>query len=356
MKTYRETMQELQFTPEEKREMTDRLMAAASRPRRRTMPSLRRTAGIGVAAALVLTVGVGAAGAAGVLKTAGEAFSDVFGGAPAQTEIIDRIGYPVGASATADGVTVTADAIIGDTYSYAVVYTISRDDGAPLAEELTPNVHGYLPLRFANGHTDVGHWGGMHGSSYFFDADPADNAVQYVEMQTADTPLESGVARSTFRDLMVYTDDDYAQAVPVAEGKWKLKFDFSFENGSVELPGGQTFMLNGMEAVLDSVSLSPLSFQVNYTVKSELQWDENRQSGRESEHEREQSGLYFHSLPITLTKKDGTTLDLTNSGGSIGPRDGVTVCQKSAIFDAILSLDEVESITVADITLPVTAE
>ena len=145
MKTYRETMQELQFTLEEKREMTDRLMAAASRPRRRTMPSLRRTAGIGVAAALVLTVGVGAAGAAGVLKTAGEAFSDVFGGAPAQTEIIDRIGYPVGASATADGVTVTADAIIGDTYSYAVVYTISRDDGAPLAEELTPNVHGYLP-------------------------------------------------------------------------------------------------------------------------------------------------------------------------------------------------------------------
>ena len=49
-------------------------------------------------------------------------------------------------------------------------------------------------------------------------------------------------------------------------------------------------------------------------------------------------------------------MDLTNSGGSIGPRDGVTVCQKSAIFDAILSLDEVESITVADITLPVTAE
>ena len=55
----------------------------------------------------------------------------MFGGGPAETEIIDRIGYPIGASATSNGVTITADAIMGDTYSYAIVYSIRQDDGSP---------------------------------------------------------------------------------------------------------------------------------------------------------------------------------------------------------------------------------
>ena len=57
------------------------------------------------------------------------------------------MGMPVGASDTDGGVTITADAIIGDTYSYAVVYSIAREDGQPLAEDLTPleGTDGTLP-------------------------------------------------------------------------------------------------------------------------------------------------------------------------------------------------------------------
>ena len=72
---------------------------------------------------------VGTAGATGILRSAVEVFSPLFGGAPAQTEIIDKIGYPVGASDTDNGVTVTADAVMGDAYNAVIVYTISRDDG-----------------------------------------------------------------------------------------------------------------------------------------------------------------------------------------------------------------------------------
>ncbi|CAN4051462.1 Transcriptional regulator XRE family, partial [Dysosmobacter welbionis] len=62
-----------------------------------------------IAAAAVLVLAVGTAGATGILRSAAEVFSPLFGGAPAQTEIIDKIGYPVGASDTDNGVTVTAD-------------------------------------------------------------------------------------------------------------------------------------------------------------------------------------------------------------------------------------------------------
>ena len=61
---------------------------------------------------------------------------------------------------------------------------------------------------------------------------------------------------------------------------------------------------------------------------------------------------YFDTLPLSVQFKDGTTLDLGNSGGGISPKGGKTYCEKSALFEEILDLDQVESITVADITVP----
>ena len=341
LKSYRESMNDLRFTQEEKNAMVDGLMAVmeSSKPRHKVLP-LRRMAAVGAAAALVLALGVGAA-ATGVLKSAGEAFAGVFGGAPAQTEIIDRIGYPVGASDTVDGITITADAILGDTYSYAIVYTIARDDGEPLAEGIAPNELGYLPMTFDQNDSDVGHMGGMHGSSYFYDADPTDNAVQYVDLRTADSPLQSGIAKVTLQDLCVFPDGDYSNKQTLVSGKWSFKFQFAFEDSSIQLPVGQTVTLDGVEATLDRVELSPLSFLVEYTVPdtraSDVVW----------------SNRHFQSVTLFLTMKDGSTLDISQSGGSVRPQDQVIVCQRSDIFDAILSLDEVASITIGDLTIPV---
>ena len=64
------------------------------------------------------------------------------------------------------------------------------------------------------------------------------------------------------------------KSTPVAQGKWKMRFAFQFEDTSVSLPAGQSFLLNGMEATLGlGGPLSALSFQVSYTVQQEVQWD-----------------------------------------------------------------------------------
>lgn len=215
---------------------------------------------------------------------------------------------------------------------------------------------GLLPLRFRNYGTQVRtSGGGVHGSSWFYDADPADNAIQFVEMMTQDQPLKPGTASVKFQDLSVYTDNDYRTSETLAEGTWRLKFDFAFEDSSISLPAGQSFTLNGMDATLDGVTLSPLSIQVDYTVHQELAWSEDRESGQINAHDREQSYRYFESLPVVITYTDGTTQDLTNAGGGITPGDGETVCQKSRIFDELRPLDEVASVTVGDIVLPVSA-
>ena len=204
MKTYRQSLDELHFTREEKTAMVDRLTAGESRGSGKVR-SIRRTVTVGVAAALLMTMGVGAAV---TLTPAGEVFASIFGNSPAQTEIMDRMGVPIGASDTADGVTITADAIIGDTYSYAVVYSIARDDGQPLAEDLTPleGTDGTLPLTFDQSDTFIRMLGGSHGSAYFYDADPTDAAIQYVVMMTMDTPIEPGTATATFQNLYLCRD------------------------------------------------------------------------------------------------------------------------------------------------------
>ena len=71
--------------------------------------------------------------------------------------------------------------------------------------------------------------------------------------------------------------------------------------------------------------------------------DESEETGQMNAHDKEQIRLYFESLPLSLQMKDGSTLDLSNAGGSIDPQEGKTVCQKSNVFSSILDLSQVES-------------
>lgn len=340
MKTYRESMNELRFSPQQKQEMIDQLMNQSARqPRGRAIP-LRRICALGAAAALAGALCLGAA-ASGALKPAAQAFGTVFGTAPAQTEIIDRIGRPLDARATVDGVTVQADAIIGDTYSYAIVYSIYREDGQPITADPDPNRDGALALRFGDWDTDVGHMGGMHGTAWFFDEDPADNAVQFVQLLTADAPLEPGTATVHLTDLKQGIGED---AALLAEGSWELRFDFAFEDSSLELPGGQSFTVNGASAVLNSVAVSPLSLRIDYTVETGL----SSSSGTADSTPTPQ--------PVFLTLTDGSRIDLTGFGGGVRPEGDSLRCELSGVFDQIFPLDTIESITIGEVTLPVNSQ
>lgn len=340
MKTYRESMNELRFSPQQKQEMIDQLMNQSVRPPRGRAIPLRRICALGAAAALAGALCLGAA-ASGVLKPAAQAFGAVFGTTPAQTEIIDRIGRPLDARATVDGVTVQADAIIGDTYSYAIVYSIYREDGQPITADPDPNRDGALALRFGDWDTDVGHMGGMHGTAWFFDEDPADNAVQFVQLLTADAPLEPGTATVHLTDLKQGIGED---AALLAEGSWELRFDFAFEDSSLELPGGQSFTVNGASAVLNSVAVSPLSLRIDYTVETGL----SSSSGTADSAPTPQ--------PVFLTLTDGSRIDLTGFGGGVRPEGDSLRCELSGVFDQIFPLDTIESITIGEVTLPVNSQ
>lgn len=210
-----------------------------------------------VAAALVLAVG---AGATGGLKTVAQAFAGVFG-PTADTQVMDQIGYPIGASDTDNGVTVTAEAILFDGYNYLMTYSIAREDGTAFSVEEIPQGEGRLNLTWDSADSTIGrNTTGAHGSSYFYDADPTDAAIQYVEtMSYHEQAQAGGTVKITLQDLRTVGDRETASQV-LAEGTWNLKFQLKAGDLSVRLPVGQTLEWNGMTATIDALVVSPIGY------------------------------------------------------------------------------------------------
>ena len=239
---------------------------------------------------------------------------------------------------------------MGDRYNAAIIFTITRDDGTALLPEGTQDDM----LLVRGGGADLNILGGTHGGSWFVDEDPTDNTVQLIQTISADVPINDCTATAQFDDLWRW-DAESGEAVPFAEGTWKLRFDVRYEDASITLGGGETFTQDGLTFTIDAITLSPVAVKVDYTVDKEVVWS-NHESGRQSDEDAEQMARYMENVAVFLNRTDGTVVDLSNMGGSISPEDGVTVCSKSTVFSEILPLEDLASISVGGVVFPVQAD
>ena len=339
---YKEALDELRFSPEAKRRMVQRIeVAAVVEPLPR--PTRRSRALVIAAAAAVLALAVGCtAYASGMLGRASAPAKET----PATTEVVDGIGRP-DAHASSDGVTVTAEAVMGDRSNYAIVFSIAKDDGTPF-EGIRENQDGTLALRFENLATVTVDDAPSRGTvSYFFDADPHDNAIQFVKASTIDTHGgTSFVGKDVYvklHDLLAFDEDGEARTL--VEGAWKMDFVADCADLSVDLPAGQTFAFDEGTATINAIMISPLSLSVDLTIDFPIEVNvigfDTPQSKR------------LQYLPLTVNMKDGTGIDATRkAGGGVEVREQTTVTDKSMAFDKILDLDQVKSVTVGGVEIP----
>lgn len=343
LQVYRQTLDCLSYTPRQKALMAEKA-AAAVKPARHSFRGGFSWGRLAAAAACLVSVLTISAEAAGIPTPLSDILAPVFGGSVAQTEVIDRIGRPIDAGDTDNGITISADAILGDAYNACIVFTIRRDDGtALLPEGVNAN---QLQWGISSDITMI-RMGGTHGTYRILDAVPGDHEIQYLHMISADVPLNQGICKVAFRDFQ-YWDEESAALVPAIEGTWKFRFQVDYEDTSVTLGGGETFLQEDMEVTLTGIRLSPIAVHVSYEVDSEVQWS-NAPSGRLPEEDRRQIERYLENIPILLTKKDGTVIDMSNSGGGIRPENGKTYCTKGELLPEVIPLAELESITVGDL-------
>lgn len=372
--SYTRSMDDLRFSDEAKARMVEGLRAAAAakgaeknaqpkapaevltmserRPRRRRTRRWARVAA-GLALALVLGGGGTVAVAAGVLPNPADVLSDVFGGAPAQTELLNEVGRPIGASATSNGVTVTAEAVVGDRSNFTVVYDVEFDDPSVL-EGIEPGENGTLPLvakttRYVDGVKGGG------GGSWFFDADPGDGTIQYAETMGFTTWNGAGIIGRTMRFSMseIRTYDAEGGYTTLATGNWSLKFEMNYVDTTVDLPAGQETTWQGADVTIDAVAVSSVGVTVDYTIERQI--GDLGPSGRLSDEAQAKQDAVL-GLPVTVTFADGTTFDATNANThSEEQNDGTSAVTKTVTYDRIIAEGDIVSVIVGDVEIPVSA-
>ena len=383
---YNDALDNLRFSDTEKAQMVERLLAAAESadsedaspietgaeisailtaeaepqpkpaltaiegkaPRKRTARSFKAIAAAAAVVA-VFVVGGGIAYATGGLVTLQQAFDDIFNGPPARTEVADKIGHPVDAVASSNGITVSADAVIGDATHLTIVYSVVRDDGE--AFDTRGDVDGRLPYMFRTEDIDAGRFESMLGSIYFYDANPEDAAIQMVQQLefSGNDSLVGKTARVNLRDLMRVGETE--EQTVTHKGEWALKFELNYEDASIKLPAGQTFSLNGMTATVDSIMVSPIAFTVAYTV-DEAMPDFDEPSGKMSDELSAAMDRYLGIGDVSVIMADGTVYTQGTNGGGSMVRDGnVEHCDTGFFFERIIDVDEVVAVTILGMTV-----
>ncbi len=301
-----------------------------------------------VAAGIVLALGAGGYGvaaAAGILPAPSEVLSDVFGDGPAQTRVIDKIGYPLDASATSSGATVAARAVIGDANGFTVVFDVTFDDGWPFdLEDVKIAANDNLMLAWNEGGPDLTVDGamGMTGGSYFYDADPGDNTIQYVVNYDQVKLFLGGsiagrTARVSLTELDRFTDDGRIETI--LTGNWSLKFELNYEDTTMSIPAGQTTTLAGHDVSINVISVSDTGVTVDYDVTG---------------YDVEGADSYkLFELPVTVTFADGSQESFTSGGGTSTKHDNVDSVSWSHTFDRVHDAGDLVSIAIGDVTVPV---
>ena len=220
-----------------------------ARPKRRP---LRRMV-ILAAAAAILTMSVGAELSDGSVSNL---LAPLYGNA--QTELVDNVGRPVDASVTVNGYTLTADAVIGDRYNIAIVYTLTRDDGQPIPENVSFDSYSNAYHNFSSG---GGSW------QYCRDGDLPDNQLRIVERWTSSAvlPFFRGI-HVVFEDLE-FLDPQSGKWSTLAEGTWELRFTARYGDTTISVPS-EDINVPGTKFQIYKILLSPLGIHMDLKLRS----------------------------------------------------------------------------------------
>ncbi len=243
----------------------------------------------------------------------------------AQTEIVDQIGKPINASVTVGEYTLTADAVIGDKYNMAIVYSLARTDGGQVEKGLSFEDYDNTAKR--------GTWGG----SYSFHLSEDKTVLYIVEEWTAANRLWlNRKATATFTNLMRY-DEDTQEKVLLETGTWELKFMIRYEDSSVKIPVDDFIVEDalGKEYTIHNIIVSPIGMHMDLTAPNRTKFFPPDETP-------------YQDFTVFLLLNDGTIIDLKDrniaSHGNL--EDDRHRADFGTMFDEPIPLDQMKELVI----------
>lgn len=366
---YRHALEHISFTDNAKQHMANSIAQSVAssdaataqsnfngtrrKPRiaRHPVRTVARIAAVTAVLAIVIG-GAGTAMATGVLPLPSDMLSDIFDGPASQTEIIDRIGRPVGASCSNNGVTVTADAIMGDKDMVTIAYTLSFDDPAALKKLSEPGENGTI-AGSVDGNVYVDGEHGGQGQSWLIDKNPNDSSIQYFAQFSVESPgLMGRTVRTHINSLVVpRAGKELPEYKKILTGPWDLKFQLNYEDTSVTIPAPKSVNFNGTKATIQEATVSCVGVSVRYNIDRSIEHDNN--SGKMSQN-MEESMDAVGNIPLIVTFKDGHVEDATSHSGYFANKldNGTTDVHKTWPFSQVCDTDKIASVQIGDTVIP----
>lgn len=366
---YRHALEHISFTDNAKQHMANSIAQSVAssdaataqsnfngtrrKPRiaRHPVRTVARIAAVTAVLAIVIG-GAGTAMATGVLPLPSDMLSDIFDGPASQTEIIDRIGRPVGASCSNNGVTVTADAIMGDKDMVTIAYTLTFDDPAALKKLSEPGENGTI-AGSVDGNVYVDGEHGGQGQSWLIDKNPNDSSIQYFAQFSVESPgLMGRTVRTHINSLVVpRAGKELPEYKKILTGPWDLKFQLNYEDTSVTIPAPKSVNFNGTKATIQEATVSCVGVSVRYNIDRSIEHDNN--SGKMSQN-MEESMDAVGNIPLIVTFKDGHVEDATSHSGYFANKldNGTTDVNKTWPFSQVCDTDKIASVQIGDTVIP----
>ena len=366
---YRHALEHISFTDNAKQHMANSIAQSVAssdaataqsnfngtrrKPRiaRHPVRTVARIAAVTAVLAVVIG-GAGTAVATGVLALPSDMLSDIFDGPASQTEIIDRIGRPVGASCSNNGVTVTADAIMGDKDMVTIAYTLTFDDPAALKKLSEPGENGTI-AGSVDGNVYVDGEHGGQGQSWLIDKNPNDSSIQYFAQFSVESPgLMGRTVRTHINSLVVpRAGKELPEYKKILTGPWDLKFQLNYEDTSVTIPAPKSVNFNGTKATIQEATVSCVGVSVRYNIDRSIEHDNN--SGKMSQN-MEESMDAVGNIPLIVTFKDGHVEDATSHSGYFANKldNGTTDVHKTWPFSQVCDTDKIASVQIGDTVIP----
>ena len=294
----------------------DQVIQKVNEARNARKPKLqaRRWAAFAACFVLILSLALTAEATNG---TVSNLLAPLFGGA--QTEIVDKIGVPIGASASVNGYTLTMDAIIGDRYSVMVAYTLSRDDGQAIPENIDFSSKGFS--------------GSGYSTKILIDED--DPSIAHFHLRWhRNEPIIGRIVTATFTDLVIDNGEDDEV---IAEGTWQIKYTLRYPDSTEELPVKAFEVVDdgGHKYKVKEIMLSPLGIHLDMVF-----------------YEPESDGGIFKDFSVSMIMTDGTELPLPDGGGGGGWTEGDKKADVDyyAEFDVPIPREDIKAIVICGTT------
>ena len=254
-----------------------------------------------------------------------------------QVDTLNKSGTAINQSATSNGTTVTLKSAVADKNGAYLMLDVTTPEGTKLSrndyafeqEEITPEKlgpHSTFTWSFARPQKD--------------DA-PGDNRKTFVISVNSSDDLRGQTMKLALADLSTL-DKDGRYGPAVLKGNWNFSFVLGGGAETKQLAVNKEIHYLGQEkrgmplgasiqCLVKSASLSPLSAVLTF---SDLK-------GSDDDFQIPEK--------LTLRYKDGSAQSFTSESGV----DGKLSASRTYLFDAPIDPDNVSSITIADLTVPV---